>query len=343
MNGLERVKATFKRQEVDRVPFYPIVSGLASRMTGVSTADYYRDLDKMVEAQLALYEEIQHDVIVMMADLYMEVEAMGAAVEFPEDDVPRLKSYLLKDKSALGSLPPVDPAGSGRLPAYLDALRKAAGAGTGSAVGGVICGPWTLATNLRGAEQLIMDTVEDPGFVHELMQFTTGVTKTFGFAVAGCRAGLSLSEAPASLSLISPKIFRQFVLPYLKDIVNSLGENRTGVTLHVCGFIDPIMEDIVSSGAIAVSMDEPSSLEKMLDVCGSKCVVIGNVSTSVFVEGGRREMEDEVRRCLEVGKERGGYILCTGCEISTRAAMDNVKMFCELASSMGMFESRERS
>jgi uroporphyrinogen decarboxylase len=264
MNGLERVKATFRRKEVDRLPFYPIVSGLSAGLVGMTTAEYYRDLTKMVEAQIRLYEDLRQDVVVLMPDLFMEVDAMGAEVEFPEDDVPRLKSYLLKDKAALGALVMPEPEKSGRLPVYLEACRRGADAVTESAVGGVICGPWTLATNLRGAQELIIDTVEDPEFVHELMRFTSGITKSFGEAVAGARVGLSLSEAPASLSLISPKIFNKFVLPYLKDIVSYLREKRTAVTLHICGFIDPIMEDIVSSGAIAVSMDQPSSLDKML-------------------------------------------------------------------------------
>ena len=338
MNGLERVKAAFRRKELDRLPFYPIVSGLAAEVIGVTTAEYYRDLDKMADAQVGLYEEIGQDVVVLMADLFMEVDAMGANVEFPEGDVPRLKLYLLKDKSALGSLSIPDPMKSGRLPDYVRACGKAAKAVTDSAVGGVICGPWTLATNLRGAQELIIDTVEDPDFVHELMRFTTGVTKSFGAAVAGAGVGLSLSEAPASISLISPKIFNEFVLPYLKDVVAHLRENRTAVTLHICGFIDPIMADIVSSGAIAVSMDQPSSLEKMLDACGSGCVVIGNVSTGVFIDGTREDIENEVRRCIDVGKERGGYILCTGCEISPKGDLDRVKMFCELAASLGGFE-----
>lgn len=338
MNGLERVKATFRRKEVDRLPFYPIVSGLAAQLIGMTPRDYYTDLGNMADAQLKLYDEIGQDVVVLMADLFMEVDAMGAEVEFPVDEVPRLRSYLLRDKSALGSLAPPDPASSGRLPAYLDACKKAAGTVRESIAGGVICGPWTLATNLRGAQELIIDTVEDPGFVHELMRFTVGITKSFGEAVSHCGVGLSLSEAPASISLISPKIFAEFVAPYLKEVIDHLREKKTAVTLHICGFIDPIMEDIVSTGAIAVSMDEPSSLEKMLYACGEKCVVIGNVSTGVFIDGTREDMENEIRRCLNVGREKGGYILCTGCEISPKGDIDRVRWFCDLASSMARVE-----
>jgi uroporphyrinogen decarboxylase len=202
-------------------------------------------------------------------------------------------------------------------------------------VGGVICGPWTLATNLRGAENLIMDTVTDPDFVRDLMRFTTEEVKRFGEEIHKARVGLSLSEAPASLSLISPKIFKTFVMPYLKEIIAYFREKKTSVTLHICGFIDPIMKDIASLGAVALSMDQPSSLEKMFEACEGKMVVIGNVSTGVFVYGSPDDMEKEVKRCMDAAKEKPGFILASGCEISPRAEMDKVKHFCALALELG--------
>jgi uroporphyrinogen decarboxylase len=337
MTGFERVKAVFRRQQPDRVPFYPIVSGLAANLVGIDTRTYYTDFDKLADAHIALYAEIRQDIVALMADLYMEVQAMGADVEFPEGDFPRLRSYLIKDKKALGSLEAPEPSRAGRMPSYLAACSKVSRAVTESPVGGVICGPWTLATDLRGAENLIMDTVTDPDFVHELMRFCVEIPKRFGEAIKQAGAGLSLSEAPASLSLISPKIYKEFVLPYQKEVISYLREKKISVTLHICGFIDPIMEDIASTGAIALSMDEPSSLEKMFETSGGRIVVIGNVATGVFLDGTREDIESEVRRCLAIGKERGGYILSTGCELSPRGDLEKVKRFCELASELGKF------
>lgn len=338
MTGTERVKAVFKRQKPDRVPFYPIASAMAAQLIGLDIRSYYSDLDKLADAHIALYEEIRHDVVALMADLYLEVEAMGAEVEFPEADVPRLRTYLVEDKGSLGSLEFPEPAKAGRIPAYLEACKKAAARLKESAVGGVICGPWTLAVHLRGAENLIVDTATDPEFVHELMRFSVDVSKRFGEAVAQAGAGLSFSEAPASLSLISPKIFREFVLPYEKEAISHLRQKRISVTVHICGFIDPIMDDICSMGAIAVSMDRPSSLERMFEVSQGKVVIIGNVPTGLFLDGTRSEIEDEVRRCLAVGKDRGSFILSTGCELSPKASIEKVKWFSEAATSLGAYD-----
>jgi uroporphyrinogen decarboxylase len=343
MTGFERIKATFKRQPTDRVAFYPIVSALAGKLIGVDAKTYYTDFDKLADAQIALFEETRQDVIALMGDLFMEVEAMGAEVEFPEDDVPRLRTYLLEDKGKLGSLdfPALEKAG--RIPGYLAACTKASTTIKESPVGGVICGPWTLAAHLRGAENLIIDTATDPDFVHELMRFTVEIPKRLGEAVKNAGAGLSLSEAPASISLISPKIFREFVLPYEKEVISHLKEKRTSVTVHVCGIIDPIMEDLASMGAVAISMDEPSSLEKMFEVSKGRVVVVGNVPTNVFLSGTRDDMEREVKRCLAAGKKKEGFILSSGCELSPRGDIENVKWFCELASALGKHKQGERS
>jgi uroporphyrinogen decarboxylase len=338
MTSIERVKAVFRRQQPDRIPFYPIVSSLAARLIGANDKTYYTDLDRAADAQIALHNEIGHDVVPMMADLLFEVEAMGASVEFPENDIPRLRSHLLEDKRALGSLEFPDPSKAGRLPAYLDACKKVAGSVRDAAVGAVICGPWTNAVHLRGAENLIVDTATDPDFVHELMRFTSDVSARCGEAVAKAGIGLSFSEAPASLSLISPKIFKEFVLPYEKELISGLREKKTSVTVHICGFIDPIMEDICSMGAIAVSMDKPSSLEKMFEVAAGRTVIIGNVPTGLFLDGTRREIEDEVKRCVALGKERGGFILSSGCELSPRADIERVKWFSELATALGTYD-----
>ncbi len=338
MTGIERVKATFKRKQLDRIAYYPIVSGLAAKVIGVSTGDYYRNLTKLAKAHIALYDRLQHDVVVLMGDLFMEVEALGAKVDFPDDDLPRLRDYLLEEKQKLATLSVPDPLKSGRMPDYIEACNYVSNEIKDSPVGGVICGPWTVATNLRGAQNLLMDTVTDPQFVHELMKFAVEVVKPFGEGVARAGAGLSLSEAPASISLISPKIYREFVLPYQKEVISHLREKRISVTLHICGYIDPIMEDVATTGAIAFSIDKPSSLEKMLSLCGERCVTIGNVSTGVFIDGSPQEIEEEVRRCLDVGMKKGGFILSTGCEISPKGELEKVELFCKVAAKLGAFE-----
>ena len=67
-------------------------------------------------------------------------------------------------------------------------------------------------------------------------------------------------------------------------------------------------------------------------------VVIGNVATNTFVSGTPADMEREVRRCMDAVKEKPGFILASGCEISPRADMDKINHFCALALELGKLD-----
>jgi uroporphyrinogen decarboxylase len=249
----------------------------------------------------------------------------------------QIKKYVLEDKGSLGKLNLPEPTRDGRLPYYLEACEKVSEAIEESPVGSVIVGPWAIAVTLRGAERLIMDTVDDPLFVHELMRFTTKLASKFGEAVSALRVGLSYSEAPASCSLISPKLYREFIKPYHTQLVNHFKERRTGITMHVCGYIDPIMKDIVETGCSAVSIDAPSSLEKMVREAEGKVVIIGNVATGIFLSGQEQEMEAEIRRCVDTAGASSGFILSSGCEVPPDASKELVQHFCDFARTYGRY------
>jgi hypothetical protein len=66
---------------------------------------------------------------------------------------------------------------------YLEACEQAKAETKAVAVGGAMSGQWTLAANLRGLDTLILDTMDDPDFVHDLMKYTVAFIKEWGAAV----------------------------------------------------------------------------------------------------------------------------------------------------------------
>ena len=337
-SGRDHVRAAYKREFTDRVPSYPILGAFTAREFGYTIRQYLTDAGKLAQAQIRSFEIYRPDVVVVMADLNMEAEAAGNELVFPEETVCQIKKYVLEDKGNLGSLGVPDPGKDGRLPYYLEACQKVSQAIEESPVGSVIVGPWAIAVTMRGAERLIMDTVDDPSFVHELMRFTTELASRFGDAISAVRVGLSYSEAPASCSLISPKIYREFIKPYHTQLVDHFKEHRTGIAMHVCGYIDPIMKDIVETGCSSVSIDTPSSLEKMMREAEGKAVIIGNVATDIFLPGKEQEIEAEIRRCVDAAAGNSGFILASGCEVPPDASKGLVQHFCDFARTYGRYD-----
>jgi len=338
ITGRERIRASMKRSYADRIPIGIILGPFRARVLGCSLKDYWTDGKRLAEATLACFELFKHDSVDVTWDIVMEAEAAGAELEFPEEAVPRVKKYVVSQKSGLGSLKLPRPESSGRFPLYVEACQAVGSALKGPALSGTITGPWTIATALRGAQELIFDTVDDPTFVEELMKFTTEVTKILGSKIIETGLALTMGEAASSCSLISPAIYRRFIKPRHQEIVQFFRQKKAGLSMHICGFIDPIMEDLLDLGIVALSLDSPSSLKKMVEISQKKIALVGNVATSLFVSGTREEMEASVKECIRVAAPGGAYILSSGCELPYNATLDRAKFFMEAAREHGKTE-----
>jgi uroporphyrinogen decarboxylase len=342
--GRQRVSAalkkTFTDQEVqiDRLPAFPITGHCNAQLIGATISEFLLDSKIFVKAQVAAYERYKPDTLVMERDLLMDVEAMGNELKFPDDSMCVSTKMALEDKGKLSGLQLPDPSKDGRMPGYLEALAEAKKTITDAIVSGVIPGPWTTAIGLRGATGLIKDAMKDPDYVHELMRFCTQMSIRFMEALIPLKVGLSYSEPPASCSLISPQMYRTFVFPYHKQLVDHFKEKNAGIGLHICGYADPILEDMVNTGVTNISIDAPTDLAKAVEVTRGKAVLLGNVPTHLFFSGTREEMKQAIKNCIDNAPEDSGYILAPGCEVPGIAPPERIDWFMELANELGKYK-----
>jgi uroporphyrinogen decarboxylase len=341
--GKQRVSAAFKKTftdkdpELDRVPAYIFTGACNAKLVGASVSELLQDHNVFLKAQIAAYERYQPDIMIMMWDLSLDIEAMGNELRYPEDSMSVVTSEFLADKGNLSTLKIPDPKNDGRLPGYLQACEGLKEVVTDAPVSGVIAGPWTIAMGLRGANNLIVDTKMDPDFVHELMKISTEATKSFTEALNEIGVGVGYSEAPASCNLISPKMYQEFVLPYHKELVTYFKEKRVGVGIHICGNANPILDDMVATGASNISVDSGTDLGKAAGAARGKAVLIGNVPTECFLAENRDVMRDAIQNCLDLAPKDSGYILAPGCEVPTIAPAEKIDWFMELAAEIGSY------
>jgi uroporphyrinogen decarboxylase len=253
-----------------------------------------------------------------------------------EDNISHPRKPLLEEKKSIVGLKIPDPRRDARLPYFLELcdrvsekVRQEASVGLGHS------GPWNLAMHLRGAEQFLIDSIEDPAFVHELMAFTTEVVKTLGDTLIQQRFMPSLGEASASCSLISPQMYKDFILPYHQDLCRHFRERKAMMSLHICGYIDPIIQEVLDSGIGFLSLDAPSSLEKAVIAAAGKVVIMGNVPTRLYADGTQAEMEHAVDACLQAAGASGRFVLASGCEIPLNSTEDRISYFFKYAHEAG--------
>jgi uroporphyrinogen decarboxylase len=317
------------------VPAYLITGQCNAQLIGASIREWLFDPQLFIKAQVEAYERFRPDILLMMWDLLTDVEAIGNELKFPEDSLCITTKAALEDKGKLSSLKLPDPTKDGRLPGYLEAVAGTKKIITDAIVSAVIAGPWTIAIGLRGATELIRDALKDPDYVHELMQFCVQQSINFAEAIIPLGVGLGYSEAPASCSLISPKMYRSFVFPYHKQIVDHFKAKKVGIGLHICGYADPILEDMVNTGVTNISVDAPTDLAKAAAASRGKAVLIGNLDTNLFYTGSRDGMAQAVKNCIDQASPDSGFILSSGCEVPAIAPPEKMGWFYELVDELG--------
>jgi MtaA/CmuA family methyltransferase len=346
--GRDRVVAAYKRSFADRVPTYPIVASFAGTLDGLSIEQYCTDVPRAIKAMLNYYERYQPDVVLAYNDLAKEAEAFGCRVKYSDYVVPSIDTHLLaEDKAALARLKMPDPYGTARLPGFLEQCEALVRAKLPTATGAVAVGPWTIAMLLRNPETMLLDTFEDPQFIHDVMRVTTDFCKAWGDAIVKTGIGLSFSEPTASISLISPDNYRDFIAPYHKELVDHFKARKVGVTTHICGTTYPIYEDLIAAGFSTVSFDldqqaDPAlhvdQLERFLQVARGRVVAIGNVDATRFEKTTKDAMYADVRRCVDTAARHSAWVLSTSCEIPPRSDPEAVKWFMEAAREYGRYD-----
>ncbi len=125
------------------------------------------------------YERYQPDVVLAYNDLAKEAEAFGCRREVLRLRRPlhRASTCCRRTRRDLAKLVMPDPYKTARLPGFLEQCEALVKAKPPAAIGAVAVGPWTIAMLLRNPETMLLDTFEDPQFIHDVMRVATDFCK----------------------------------------------------------------------------------------------------------------------------------------------------------------------
>ncbi|MBD3307345.1 hypothetical protein GF339_12985 [candidate division KSB3 bacterium] len=179
-------------------------------------------------------------------------------------------------------------------------------------------GCWQDAACLVSVQKLIMATYDDPQWVHELLRILQQRKLAFIRSMQGARYDiLELGGGDASTTVISPKLFNEFVAPYDSELIRAAHDVGQRVVYHTCGGMMPILEDIAAMNPDAMETFTPPEMGGDVDLqaakqrIGDKVCMIGGFDQFHFFLGCTPEAtRAEVRRCFEAAGTEGGYILC---------------------------------
>jgi len=141
---------------------------------------------------------------------------------------------------------------------------------------------------------------------------------------------------------LSPKMFREFVTPYLTRLTAGYREMGAYVIKHTDGNIMPILDQLVESNPHGIhSIDtqaENMDFKTIKDMVGDQVCLCGGVQCGLLQTGTDEEVRQNILDALKIGMPGGGYIFCTSNVAFKGLPLERYMMMLELREQYGRYE-----
>jgi len=333
----ERMDRILKGQAPDRVPFVPSVYEHGARLVNQPPGPVSRDAGLMAQAALRAYELYQHDIVTVGIDIYnIEPQAFGCEVSRADDgSVPGIRTHPLANATSrdIGQLPIPQAGESNRLGIIEEASRRVyQEIGEKVWVYACMSGPFSQAVELRGFEQLIVDTIENPQLVHLLLERTTELTKQQACRLSATGCGVNLYESWATIPLITPALFKDYVVPYNRRVIEMIGNMyRTEPPAVIMGGnIDLLVDFFIEVGTSLMAVDYRADMGLVKSRTAETDIIIRGCVDPKLIE---REDWDTLRESIDQlarkSRDMNNFVWGCGC-VTYNTSAENLLRFKDM-------------
>ena len=331
MTSKQRCLNAIAGRPVDRVPVFPLLMFFAVDRAKITYRQYASDAAALADAQLNMRQRFGVDAITVCSDAFRLSADLGGQMDFPEMAPPRLVCPLVRNEADLKRLGRPDPNARGsRMADRVEGVRRVAkAAGDDCLVLGWVEMPFAEACAICGISDFMMLLHDDPVLAHRVLEFLTPLE--IDFAIAQMEAGAPMIGAgDAAASLISPRMYREFVLPYEQRVCRAVRERGGTIKLHICGNTNLLLDDMAQCGAELFNVDHMVDLARAADVYSraGKCFK-GNLDpVADMLQSTPDRCRERALECIRIAAGRP-YMLSAGCEVPAGVSDETFRAFCE--------------
>ena len=331
MNSLERTIDFIEGRRVDRVPFHPIMMRFAAGYAGVKYRDFCLRASQKCNANIICAKDFHSDWVNTMSDPYSEAEAFGTVLAYPENDLPAVQQYAVRDISDIDQLSVKKYSDHKRMRERIIELRDYRQKTANSMfICGWVEGPLAEYCDIRDINLALTDLYEYPEKVHKALDIIT--ESAISFITGQVKAGAHcIGIGDSVCSLISPELYKEFCFSREKILVDHIHSCGAYAKIHICGNISAILPDVIRTGTDIIDIDHRTgSVADVLTDLSRRQVFSGKSDpVSVIQDGDRIRISEAVRSFYE---EAGGRaIVSAGCEITPGTDIENMKVFSSVA------------
>ena len=333
MTGTERVQAALKGEWTDRRPVMLHNFLMAAREEGISMKEFGKNPQAAARAFIHAAERYDIDGLLIDVSTAILAGSLGVPVDYPEDEPARTHGSLISSLDEVQDLPPVDVAKDAGIQHWLELTRivKDHFGEEKYIRGNCDQAPFSLASMIRGSQELMTDLLMDADKVHQLLEYATEAGLQFIRLMADTGVHMvSNGDSVAGPEMIPPEFYREFALPYEKKLVDEAHRLGLRYTLHICGDAEVILEDMVKTGADALELDYLTDIRKIYDNCHSSTLMIGNLDPSGVLNFGTPELvRQKTLELLEIYRDSPRLMINAGCAIPPDTPSENIRTMIE--------------
>ncbi len=189
-----------------------------------------------------------------------------------------------------------------------------------------------------GLEKFLVTIFKDPDFVHDIFEFCTDFTiELIRAAVENIKIDyvnfLDDGFAAANGPIVSPKIYKEFYLPYHKKIFDFIKKNGTDI---ICWYgsgnhnaLIPLMFEAGFNCFAPLECAARMDAVALRRQYGNKILLIGNISRQALMEG-KESTEKEFNSKVPCLMKEGGYIPALDDVVMPDISFENYKHYINL-------------
>jgi uroporphyrinogen decarboxylase len=190
---------------------------------------------------------------------------------------------------------------------------------------------WTL----RGMENLLIDMVENPGFVDELLdritEYDLGVIRVaLEFDIDGVHFGDDWGQQRGTI--MGPAAWRRFIKPRLARLYAEVKSAGRRVSQHSCGDVRELFPDLIDIGLDVFNTFQPEIMDpaETKRKYGKNLSFWGGISTQkVLPWKTPAEVRQTVRELCRVVGAGGGYIAAPTHDVPKDVPVENIVAMIE--------------
>ena len=295
----------------------PSVYEHAAATIGRTPWEVSRDPELLFAAHAAAYRIYRHAPIMPGIDIYnLEAEAYGANVTNPGGTgIPAIAIPSCCAAAELLDLKPLNPRTDGRIPMAIGVAKRLAREFPEAQVRIPVSGPFSIAANLIGFENLLVDVATRPECVGRALKHLVAGQIAFAEAIAAEGLDVAFFESAACPPLLSPQSFRRLELPALKAILGGMARVLGHpVPCIIGGDTAPILDAILETGTGYVVAPYETDQARFIQKIWERTDVRLRVNTDVEIvsRGPWERIQADADRIIRLVDGRPNACLGTG-------------------------------